>query len=143
MGVSGDPVGAGYVASLARPGGNVTGLAYLSPDVNPKLIEALNEAMPTLTRLAVIWNVDNHVKKLDFEEASAAARRLGVLGESMPVRRSSDLDTAFAAIAPRSPPGDPDPSGRGDEPGRDPPGRHQAGGASSSPGGGGRPTTRR
>jgi putative tryptophan/tyrosine transport system substrate-binding protein len=103
MGVSGDPVGAGYVASLARPGGNVTGLSYLSLDVNPKLIEALKEAMPTLTRLAVVWNVDNPVKKLDFDEASAAARRLGVLVESMSVRRSSDLDTAFAAIAPVRP----------------------------------------
>ena len=94
MAVSGDPVRAGYVASLARPGGNVTGLSYLSPEMNPKLLELLKEAVPNLRRVAVIWNGANPVKELDFERA---ARGLGLEVHSVPIRTASDFDSALAA----------------------------------------------
>src|SRR5215470_1936699 len=76
MAPSGDPVRAGYVASLARPGGNITGVSFRSPDVNPKLLEILKVAVPTLSRVAILWNSANPVKIFDFEETRRAARAL-------------------------------------------------------------------
>jgi ABC-type uncharacterized transport system substrate-binding protein len=99
MAVSGDPVGAGYVASLARPGGNITGLSYLSPDLSAKLLEFLKEMLPSVSRVAVLWNAANPVKALDFKETQRAARLLGLTIQSVEVRALSDLDAALATIS--------------------------------------------
>jgi putative ABC transport system substrate-binding protein len=99
MAVSGDPVGSGYVASLARPGGNVTGLSFLSPDLSAKILELLKDTVPTATRVAVLWNAANPVKEIDFREAERAAQKLGLKIQSAGVRGASDFDATFAAIA--------------------------------------------
>jgi len=98
MAVSGDPVGAGYVASLARPGGNVTGMSYTSPDANVKLLSLFKETVPALGRVAVVWNAANPVKQLDLTNTEQAARRLGLAVHSVPVRSLRDVDTGLAAI---------------------------------------------
>jgi putative ABC transport system substrate-binding protein len=98
MAVSGDPVGSGYVASLARPGGNVTGLSFLSPDLSAKILDLLKDTVPTATRVAVLWNAANPVKEIDFREAERAAQRLGLKIQSAGVRGASDFDATFAAI---------------------------------------------
>jgi putative ABC transport system substrate-binding protein len=101
MGVSGDPVRAGFVASLARPTANVTGLAALSPELSAKQLELLREAVPRLSRVAVLWNATNPVKALDFEETERAARSLGLSLQSAEVRSARDLDVAFDVVARR------------------------------------------
>jgi putative tryptophan/tyrosine transport system substrate-binding protein len=100
MGVSGDPVKTGLVESLARPGGNVTGLSLLTPDLAPKRLELLKEAVPTLARVAVLWNATNPVKVLDWHETQAAASALGLQLHSLEVRGPPDFAGAFDA-APR------------------------------------------
>jgi putative ABC transport system substrate-binding protein len=97
MAVSGDPVNTGLVESLARPGGNVTGLSLLTPDLAPKRLELLKEAVPTLARVAVLWNAANPVKVLDWHETQAAASALGLQLQSLAVRGPTDFDGAFAA----------------------------------------------
>jgi putative tryptophan/tyrosine transport system substrate-binding protein len=97
MGVSGDPVKTGLVESLARPGGNVTGLSLLTPELAPKRLELLKEAVPTLARVAVLWNAANPVKVLDWHETQAAASVLGLQLQSLEVRGSPDFDGAFDA----------------------------------------------
>jgi ABC-type uncharacterized transport system substrate-binding protein len=97
MGVSGDPVKMGLVESLARPGGNVTGLSLLTPELAPKRLELLKEAVPTLARVAVLWNAANPVKVLDWHETQAAASTLGLQLQSLEVRGPPDFDGAFDA----------------------------------------------
>jgi putative ABC transport system substrate-binding protein len=99
MAVSGDPVGSGYVTSLARPGGNITGLSYLSPDLSAKLLELSKALVPTISRVAVLWNAANPVKALDYRKAQSAARRLGLTLQSVEVRAPGDFDQAFTAIS--------------------------------------------
>jgi putative ABC transport system substrate-binding protein len=98
MAVSGAPVEAGYVTSLARPGGNITGLSVRSPELSAKLLELLKEAVPNVARVAVLWNAANPVKVLDFRETQDAARVLGVTLQSVEVRAAHDFEVAFAAI---------------------------------------------
>ncbi len=98
MAPSGDPVRGGFVASLARPGGNITGVSYVSPDLSPKLLEVLREAVPKLSRIAVLWNAANPVKVIDFEETRRAAQALRLTVSSIEVRALNGLDTAFTAI---------------------------------------------
>jgi ABC transporter substrate binding protein len=76
--LSGDPVAAGLVASLAHPGGNVTGLSQQIPDAAGKRVELLREAIPSLRRLAILVNVGEPNSVLDAHEAQAAARTLGL-----------------------------------------------------------------
>jgi putative tryptophan/tyrosine transport system substrate-binding protein len=95
MAVSGDPVGTSLVTSLARPGGNVTGLTIVSPDLARKRLELLQETVPNLTRIAVVWNAANPVKLLDFRETQAAAEVLGLKLQSLDVRGPVDFDSAF------------------------------------------------
>ena len=73
-----DPVGQGFVASLAQPGGNVTGLSTLSSEISGKRLELLQEAVPGLRRVAVFWNAANPGMALQFREAQAAAQGLGL-----------------------------------------------------------------
>ncbi len=98
MAPSGDPVRAGYVASLARPGGNVTGLSWVSPDLSAKLLEVLKDTVPNLSRIAVLWNAANPMKVLDFNETQRAAQTLGLTVYSIEMKAPSDLEAAFAAI---------------------------------------------
>ena len=97
--VAGDPVGAGLAASLARPGGNLTGLTNLSPGLLPKQLELLREAVPKLSRLSVIFNPANPSNEPALHEVRAAANSMGVELQVLPVRRPSDLAGAFAALA--------------------------------------------
>ncbi len=93
-----DPVGTGFVASLARPGGNVTGLSNISPELSGKRLELLREAVPGLSRVAFIWNPDVRGAVLDYKETEAAARSLRLQLQSAEVLRAEDLDRAFSAV---------------------------------------------
>ena len=86
MVAAGDPVASGLVASLARPGGNVTGLSVSAPDLAAKRLQLLREAVPRLSRLAVLWNADNSAKAREFEETQAAARSLRMTVWPVPLR---------------------------------------------------------
>ncbi|MGH7798381.1 MAG: ABC transporter substrate-binding protein [Candidatus Binatia bacterium] len=96
--VSGDPVRNGFVASLARPGGNITGLANLTPELAGKRLELFKEIVPQILRVAVIWNPDDPGSGLRMRETEAAARALGIKIQSLEVRGSTDLGKAFSAI---------------------------------------------
>jgi len=94
----GDPVGSGLVASLARPGGNVTGLSVLQPDVPGKQLEILKAVLPTLSRVAILWNPANPSAALMVREADVAAQRLGVQVHRVEARGPEAFDSAFAAM---------------------------------------------
>lgn len=99
LGVS-DPIGSGLIASLARPGGNVTGTSSLSSGVIGKLLELLKEAVPGARRVAVLWNPANAVfQRQMMHEAEATARALGVMLRAHGARGPDEFDSAFAAIA--------------------------------------------
>jgi putative ABC transport system substrate-binding protein len=93
----GDPVALGVVASLARPGGNITGLTQVAPDLTGKRLELLKELLPKVTRVGFIWDSDNPGMRLRFKAAQAAAAGLGITVQSLDVRSPNDLTTAFAA----------------------------------------------
>ncbi|HSE96240.1 MAG TPA: ABC transporter substrate-binding protein [Methylomirabilota bacterium] len=95
LSVSNDPVGAGLVASLARPGGNVTGLAFLSEELGGKWMELLKETFPGISRVAVLWHPAS-AGQGQLRTSEAAARSLGVRFQALKVERSDELDTAFA-----------------------------------------------
>jgi putative ABC transport system substrate-binding protein len=98
MANSTDPVGAGFVASLARPGGNVTGLSHVSLEVTGKRLELLKEAIPGLSRVAFLWNPGVRGDTLQYKEAEDVARALGLSLQSVEVVRGEDLDRAFSAM---------------------------------------------
>jgi putative ABC transport system substrate-binding protein len=93
-----DPVRSGLVASLARPGGNTTGLTQVTGEVYGKRVEILKQAVPRLTRLAVVYNPTNRPSVDDWKETDAAARSIGV--EVLPVetREAGDIDSAFSKM---------------------------------------------
>jgi putative tryptophan/tyrosine transport system substrate-binding protein len=93
-----DPVGSGLVASLAKPGGNVTGLSLQAANLAGKRIELLREVVPQLSRLAIIFNVGNAQPVLEMGETEAAARTLGVEVAPLEIRRVEDFSPAFQAI---------------------------------------------
>lgn len=95
MPVANDPVGGGLVASLARPGGNVTGLAFQSEELPGKWVELLAEAIPGVSRVAILWHPPTEAGQLKVSEA--AARSLNVRLHPLKVQRSDDLGTAFVA----------------------------------------------
>jgi len=95
---AGDPVGSGLVASLARPGGNVTGLATLANELAGKRLELLREVVPSLRRLAIMGNVGNPYITLELGEVRAAARMLGLEAITLEIRRAQDLASAFEAL---------------------------------------------
>jgi putative tryptophan/tyrosine transport system substrate-binding protein len=95
---AGDPVGTGLVASLARPGGNVTGLSIQQPDVAAKRLELLREVVPGLRRLAILGNVGGPAVVLDMREVQAAARTLGLEVITLEIRRGEDIVPAFEAL---------------------------------------------
>jgi putative ABC transport system substrate-binding protein len=93
-----DPMGTGFVASLARPGGNVTGLSNISSELSRKRLELLREAVPGLSRVAALWNPDVRGALLDYKETEGAARLLRLELQSVEVSRAEDLDRAFSAV---------------------------------------------
>jgi putative ABC transport system substrate-binding protein len=93
-----DPVGTGLVASLARPGGNVTGLANQISDTGGKKLELLREVVPGLRRLAIMANVGNPASVLEMGEAEATARTLGLEVITSEIRRAEDIAPAFEAL---------------------------------------------
>jgi ABC-type uncharacterized transport system substrate-binding protein len=98
MTAHGDPVGTGLVVSLARPGGNITGLSYFAPNVVGKQLELLKEVVPRLARVAVLRNPDNPMHALVVTEAEVAARVLRVQVQIVEFPRPDDFDHAFAVM---------------------------------------------
>jgi putative ABC transport system substrate-binding protein len=98
MAISSDPVGSGLVASLARPGANVTGLTHLNIDISGKRLELLREAVPGARRVAVLWNSGHPVKPREWRAVTEAAQRLGMNLRSVEVKRSPDLDRVLVPI---------------------------------------------
>ena len=96
---SSDPVGTGLVSSLAQPGGNITGLSTMSPDLDGKRLELLKEAFPKVARVAFLWPSTSSTGNLsltDMEAAAPAAKALGLKLLSLEVRSLDDFDSAFA-----------------------------------------------
>jgi ABC-type uncharacterized transport system substrate-binding protein len=96
--LAGDPVGTGLVASLARPGSNVTGLSLQTTDIAAKRIELLRAVVPTLRRLAILGNVDNPLSLAEMPEVLATARTLGLEATTLEIRRREDIVPAIEAL---------------------------------------------
>src|SRR5262245_53215175 len=94
-----DPVGNGFVASLARPGGNITGLSRLSPEISGKQLELLKETIPKLSRVAVLWVSTIPGQALSLREIGLAAGPLSVQLQSLDVLGPKDIETAFRAAS--------------------------------------------
>lgn len=100
-----DPVDVGIVASLARPGGNVTGLGVNAAEISAKRVQLLQEAVPKLSRVAVLWNSSFRSMTLGFQQIEMAAPSRGVTVQSVRVSSSDDFDRAFAAMSRERPGG--------------------------------------
>ncbi len=94
----GDPVGTGIVASLARPGGNITGLSSITPDLEGKRLELLREVVPGLSHVGLFWNPSNLFHAGSLQQARVAAQTLGFNLQLLAVRAPDELDAAFAAV---------------------------------------------
>jgi putative ABC transport system substrate-binding protein len=99
---TGDPVANGLVASLARPGGNVTGLSSQGDDLAGKRLELLRDVVPDLRRVAILANVGNPFSVVELGEGQAAARTLGLEFDALEIRRAEDIASAFEAIKGRA-----------------------------------------
>jgi putative tryptophan/tyrosine transport system substrate-binding protein len=99
MEIAADPVGSGFVASLARPGGNITGMSALASDMASKRLELVKEIVPRASRVAVLWNSSSASKTAEWKDTQAAAANIGLTLLSVEVHAAEDLDGAFAAIA--------------------------------------------
>jgi putative tryptophan/tyrosine transport system substrate-binding protein len=97
-----DPLGSGLIASLARPGGNVTGLSAQAPDIAGKRVELLRELVPGFRTLAIIANVGYPAAVLEMGEVQAAARTLGLEVAIVEIRRAEDIASAFEALKGRA-----------------------------------------
>ena len=106
MPVSSDPVGDGLVASLARPGGNITGLSMMAPELGQKRLQLLEELFPKVSRaVAVLWNPAYVGMLARFEQAQVAAPAVGLTVRSVEVRDTHELEVAFEAIIREHPDG--------------------------------------
>ena len=94
-----DPVASGLVVSLARPGGNATGLSNMLPEQSGKLLELLKEAAPGVSRVAVVWDSANPGKILELKEMQTVAPLLGMTLQSLEVHSEKDVQNAFSAIS--------------------------------------------
>src|SRR6516164_651753 len=97
-----DPVGSGLVASLAKPGGNVTGLSIQANELAGKRIELLREVLPQLRRVAILFNADNTQPVLEMGETQAEARRLGLEIAPLAIRRADDIEPTFQNLKVRA-----------------------------------------
>src|SRR5262245_10021691 len=95
----GDAPAGGYIASLARPGGNVTGLTLVATDQSTKRLQLLKEMVPNLVRVAVVWNGNASGHLLQLREMELVAPGLGLTLQSLPLRSADDLDAALQAAA--------------------------------------------
>src|SRR5207244_573215 len=89
--------GSGLVASLAHPGGNITGLSLMAPDLGGKRLELLKELLPDISRVAILWNAANPYAAKVFRETDRAARTLRITLLSLEVRSPDDFDIVFEA----------------------------------------------
>jgi putative tryptophan/tyrosine transport system substrate-binding protein len=96
--IMGDPVGSGLVATLSRPGGNVTGLSLVQADTAGKRLELLREVVPSLRRPAILANVANPAAALEFEAAQAAAHTLSLDPIRLEIRRGEDIPAAIESL---------------------------------------------
>jgi len=101
MSTVGDPVEAGFVASFARPGGNITGRTTQAPELMGKRVQLFKEAVPKLTNVAVLLDTRNTHEVHGFKEVTAAAQTLGIKLQSFEVRGLDEIEAAFAAMAVR------------------------------------------
>jgi putative ABC transport system substrate-binding protein len=99
----GDPLGSGLVASLARPGGNVTGMSMMVPDLAGKRLELLKELLPQVSRVVVLWNAANPYPARVFRETENAARIMGLEIQSLEVRGPGDFDGVFEVARSKRP----------------------------------------
>jgi putative tryptophan/tyrosine transport system substrate-binding protein len=99
--VGGDPIKMGLVDSLNRPGGNITGVSFLSSDIIAKMLEALHELMPKAARIAALVNPTNQNAAADTKEAEAAARTLGLELQVLNASNGREIDDAFALLVER------------------------------------------
>jgi len=97
MAASGDPQGFGLVASLARPGGNVTGLSSVAAELTGKRVELLKDMVPAIARLSAIFNMTNPIHVLEWSEVEKAARTLGIQPRLLDIRKREDIERAFDA----------------------------------------------
>ena len=98
MAISIDPVATGFVSSLARPGGNVTGLSAMAPELAAKRLELLKEVVPGLSRVAIMWNTNVPGNLLEYKEAGDAARSMRLQLQSVEVSSVDDFERAFSAL---------------------------------------------
>src|SRR6266849_9239329 len=96
--IAGEPVAAGLVSSLAKPGGNVTGLSTLAPELEGKRLELFKQAVPKLSRVVALINPANPYTRIAWKAAQTAAEALGVKLQPVEARSPNDLDRAFATI---------------------------------------------
>ena len=101
MGSDADPIGNGFIASLARPGGNITGLTNLITGLSGKRLQILKEAIPGISRVGVIWNPENPSSVSAFKETQDAVQGLAMQLQSLEVRGPNDFEGAFQAAAKR------------------------------------------
>jgi ABC-type uncharacterized transport system substrate-binding protein len=93
-----DPVQVGLVASLARPGGNVTGVAHLGRELIGKRLELLKETVPGVSRIALLWNSESRTEVLSLKDAESAAKSLGLRVQPVEARRPDEFDKAFSSM---------------------------------------------
>jgi putative ABC transport system substrate-binding protein len=94
-----DPVGTGFVASFARPGGQITGLSGVAPDLSGKRLELLREVVPGLSRVAIVWNPDVRGAVLEYKETETAARSQRLELQSVELFSADDLNRAFSGLS--------------------------------------------
>jgi putative ABC transport system substrate-binding protein len=93
-----DPVGTGLIASLAHPGGNVTGLSMRSPDLSGKRLQLLKEVAPRVRRVGILWNPANEGNTVSWQDTQTVAQRIGLKLQSIEVRTPADFDRGFEAL---------------------------------------------
>ena len=98
MTISADPIGSGLVASLNRPGGNVTGMSNLAPEMAGKRVELLKEVIPRASRVAVLWNSNNKSKFEEWNDTQTAAKTTGLTVISVKARTAEEIERAFGSI---------------------------------------------
>jgi putative tryptophan/tyrosine transport system substrate-binding protein len=99
MAAAGDPVATGIVGSLARPGGNITGLSQMNPDLTAKRLEVLKEIAPGISFMVVLLNPEDPISALGWKEIQLAAKGLGIAAQSVEIRNTGDLEKNLAVIA--------------------------------------------
>jgi putative tryptophan/tyrosine transport system substrate-binding protein len=95
---AGDPVGTGLVASMARPGGNITGVTEFSTDLSGKRLQLLTEAVPGISRVAVLYNSSDPAMTLRYQAFEQAAATLGIAVQALGVREPAEFESAFSAM---------------------------------------------